>query len=241
MAGELRTPAGVQAYSLPRSHVTTSGAPIAVPAAAPAGVLHWRRFPLDEPYRAVPLVRAGDTLRAVLPAQPAAGKVEYFLELHGRDTLRVPAAETVVLRYRGEVPASALVPHVLLMFLSMLVALRAGLGAALGRDEPWLAWATLAGFTVGGMIFGPIVQKHAFGAYWTGVPFGWDLTDNKTLIMWLAWLAAVLVPTARPRARRTLVVAAAVLTIVVYLIPHSVQGSQLDYEAQADSAVAERG
>jgi len=231
--GELQTAAGARDFELPRSHVTTRGADIVVPAAEAAGTLFWRRYPLDEPYRAVALERAGDSLRAVLPPQPPAGKVEYFLELHGADTVRVPADRTAVLRYRGEVPVGALLPHVLLMFLSMLVALRAGLGAATGRDEPGLAWATLLGFTVGGMSFGPIVQKHAFGAYWTGVPFGWDLTDNKTLIMWLAWLLACLVPLLKPRLRRALVVAAAVLTIVVYLIPHSMQGSELDYEAEA--------
>ena len=35
---------------------------------------------------------------------------------------------------------------------------------------------------VGGFILGPLVQNYAFGELWTGVPFGWDLTDNKTLI-----------------------------------------------------------
>ena len=27
---------------------------------------------------------------------------------------------------------------------------------------------------VGGFILGPIVQKNAFDAYWTGIPFGWE-------------------------------------------------------------------
>ena len=36
------------------------------------------------------------------------------------------------------------------------------------------------------------VQKAAFGAYWTGFPFGYDLTDNKTVLMWLAWVLAAL-------------------------------------------------
>jgi hypothetical protein len=89
--------------------------------------------------------------------------------------------------------------------------------------------------TVGGMVLGPIVQKYAFGAYWTGFPWGYDLTDNKTLIMWLAWIAACAV-LGRPRrkdvpgwkGRLTVFAAAAVMT-VVYLIPHSLRGSQLDY------------
>jgi hypothetical protein len=82
-------------------------------------------------------------------------------------------------------------------------------------------------------VLGPIVQKHAFGAYWTGWPVGEDLTDNKTLGMWLAWLAAVVVfrlrKTPFDRIARATTVAAALLMITVYLVPHSLRGSQLDY------------
>jgi len=227
--GELQTAAGARSYELPRSHITTSGAPVIVPAVVPAGTLHWRRYPLDEPYRVIPLARSGNSLSAVLPPQLPAGKVEYFLELPGAATPRLPADRTVVLRYRGDVPVATLVPHILLMFISMLVAVRAALGVAAGRNETRLPWIALAGFTVGGLILGPIVQKHAFGAYWTGWPFGPDLTDDKTAVMWLAWLLACLLPLRKPRWRGALIVGAALVTLAVYLIPHSAQGSELDY------------
>ncbi|NJD09054.1 MAG: hypothetical protein FIB01_00970 [Gemmatimonadetes bacterium] len=232
VSGELQTPAGARPYELSRSHVTTSGAPVRIPAAVPAGTLLWRRYPLDEPFRQIPLTRIGDELAAVLPPQPPAGKVEYYLELPGAATSRLPADRTVVLRYRGEVPLVALIPHIIFMFLSMLIAVRAALGAATGRDEGRLAWVALTGFTIGGLILGPIVQKYAFGAYWTGWQFGPDLTDDKTAFMWLAWLIACLLPRWRPRWRRALIVTAAVVTVAVYLIPHSAQGSELDYTRQ---------
>jgi hypothetical protein len=41
------------------------------------------------------------------------------------------------------------------------------------------------------MILGPVVQKFAFGEYWTGFPFGTDLTDNKTLIAFIGWIIAL--------------------------------------------------
>ena len=50
---------------------------------------------------------------------------------------------------------------------------------------------TLVLFTAGGMILGPVVQYYAFGDLWTGIPFGWDLTDNKTLIALIFWILAV--------------------------------------------------
>jgi hypothetical protein len=139
-----------------------------------------------------------------------------------------------------------LIPHIAFMFFGVLIAWRAGLGAiaqpvGLGR----LAWWAFGLFTIGGMILGPIVQKYAFGEYWTGVPFGWDLTDNKTLVMWMAWLIAAVVLPKLKRARdqevggpqragavaRGLVLLASIVTVGVYLIPHSVQGSELNYEA----------
>ena len=139
------------------------------------------------------------------------------------------------MRFKAPVPAWALVPHILIIFLARLVGVRTGLAAAFGRPEMRrLAQITLAGITVGGMILGPVVQKYAFGAFWTGWPFGYDLTDNKTLVMFLAWLVALLVvataPARKDRFARTVVILATVVMIAVYLVPHSLRGSQLDYD-----------
>jgi hypothetical protein len=221
--------------SLQRTHSTTSGAPAAVPAmdADLEGMLYWRRYPTTNPFAALPLRREGAELAAALPAEPPAGKVEYYLHLKaGAATARVPSnpGETVILRYHGPVPLGVLAPHIAVMFLAMLVGVRAGLGAALGTGEHRsLALWTLAALTLGGLLLGPVTQKYAFGAFWTGVPFGWDLTDNKTLIMWVGWAVAGVSVARRWRAARWLVVLASVVMIAVYLVPHSVRGSQLDY------------
>jgi hypothetical protein len=240
LTGAVRAGTGTLAYELPRSHETTSGAPVSIRALRPEGVLVWRRHPTRDPFQAIALVRRGSALAATLPPQPAAGRVEYYLELYGAgtDTLRVPEREAAVLRFRGPVPLALLVPHILMMFLSMLIAVRTALGALARRNEPRLAWLALLGFTIGGLMLGPMVQKRAFGAYWTGVPWGWDLTDNKTLVMWAAWLVACLLPLRWPRARRSLVLAASAITLAVYLIPHSARGSQLDYERTGSGAVS---
>ena len=148
--------------------------------------------------------------------------------------VRVPAGEPIVMRFKGDVPALVLIPHVVTMFLSMMIGIRAALAASLGRPESRrYAWVTLVGITLGGLVLGPIVQKYAFGAYWTGWPFGTDLTDDKTLGMWLAWVAAVVVLGRRrdpaDRVARGTTIAAALVMIAVYLVPHSLRGSQLDY------------
>ncbi|MCB9465778.1 MAG: hypothetical protein H6682_18955 [Candidatus Eisenbacteria bacterium] len=173
---------------------------------------------------------------ATLPPQPSAGKLEYFVTLtHENEEHRLPeSGEVVVIRYKDHVPLWILIPHVAMMFFAVLFGMRAGLGALFGpTGMKRQAWVALVGMTIGGMILGPIVQKHAFGAYWTGFPFGGDWTDNKTLVMWLVWVVAAIAIGRGPRPERAIArVAVAIAALVmtsVYLIPHSTRGSELDY------------
>lgn len=230
-------------YRLLTSAYTTSDARIAVPDPGPAvtGRLYDKRYPTDDPFTETALVRDAGELAGWIPAEAAAGKVEYYVELETPETvLRLPEGDdgTVVLRFKDTVPAWILLPHVLFMFVAMLIGVRAGLGALFDAGSVRrLAWITFAGLTIGGMILGPIVQKYAFGAFWTGFPLGYDLTDNKTLLMWLAWLGALVVVgrgerRERLRYGRWAVAAATVVMLVVYLIPHSLRGSELDYDAE---------
>jgi len=137
--------------------------------------------------------------------------------------------DPIIIRFKAHVPAAILVPHIFFMFFSMLLSTRTGLAAWVRSDATTrYAWFTLSFFLLGGMILGPIVQKYAFDAYWTGWPFGHDLTDNKTLIAVLGWVVAIWRQKAKGNARAWFI-AAAVIQILVYLIPHSVLGSELDF------------
>jgi MFS family permease len=116
------------------------------------------------------------------------------------------------------------------MFAAMVLSLRTGL-AGLRKEEGLkaYAWITFLTLFTGGMILGPVVQYYAFGAFWTGFPTGHDLTDNKTLIAIVFWIAA-LIAVHRSEKGRFFVIAASIVLIAVYLIPHSLLGSELDYE-----------
>jgi len=233
-------------YRLPRSDRGRGGLRVSVPVPAPGGEarLEWRRYPTNEPFQELPMeVVNGARLEATVPGQPPAGKVEYRIVLHaGEETLVIPDGEPVVARFRGDVPAAVLVPHILAMFLSMLVSTRA-LFEVLRPRAPsarGLVLTAMALLVVGGFILGPIVQKFAFGALWTGWPFGHDLTDNKTLIAFLAWLPAALAA-ASGRRTRLAVVLGWVVMMGVFLIPHSMRGSQLDWsEGQQPIPATER-
>lgn len=224
-------------YSLPRSHDTGEAAPVwmAIPDRQVKGLLRWRRLEADDAWTEKAMTRSADTLIASLPSQPPAGKLEYFVELTTEsERVMIPREQAAVLRFKGAVPPWALLPHIALMFIAMLVAVRAGLDAIwlTGRLRGLTWWAT-GTLLLGGFVFGPMVEGYAFGTPWTGVPLGWDLTDNKTLVAMLFWLAAAFIAGWRKQgitpAARWAVVIATIVLIGAFTIPHSSYGSALDY------------
>ncbi|MDD3742714.1 MAG: hypothetical protein PHX54_03725, partial [Lentimicrobiaceae bacterium] len=96
-----------------------------------------------------------------------------------------------------------------------------------------LSWLTLIFLFIGGLVFGPIVQKYAFGAYWTGFPFGYDLTDNKTAIAFVFWAWAVYKLWRNPEKHGWALLASIVL-MLIYIIPHSTLGSEIDHTVVND-------
>ncbi len=253
--GQIEIASEVENYRLIRSEETTRPARVAIPDLGPngAGTVFYKRYPTDDPFTALEMQREegedGAELVAYLPAQPAAGKLEYYLEIEGAGgRQRIPTLgegvggdDNILIRFKDPVPTPLLVSHVMFMFFSVLIGMRAGLAAIVAPGNMRkLSWITLTGLTIGGMVLGPFVQKYAFGEYWTGFPWGYDLTDNKMLIMFLAWMVACSTVGLRPKKKegvgRVVVVAAAVVMTAVYMIPHSMRGSELDYSA-VDSGV----
>jgi hypothetical protein len=221
--------------TLERSYSITGRQPVivAAPDAAVTGTVRWRRFPSRDAWRDEPMVRQGDVLEArlppaPLPLMPPAGKLEFRVRLaRGAETTAFPD-RPVVSRFKGDVPAWILVPHIVAMFFGMLCSNRAAFAAVWGGPTRTVALVTVALLVFGGLVLGPVVQKLAFGAYWTGIPWGYDLTDNKTLIAGVVWIAAAW-RLRRDRPARALVALAAVVTLVVFAIPHSVWGSEVKW------------
>jgi hypothetical protein len=220
-------------YRLLRSHGGQTDAPIEIRILDPEvrGALVWKRLKTLDEWTESAMQRDGELLRATLPNQPPAGKLEYYIRLTRHDDMiTVPKDQDLVIRFKGAVPDVVMIPHILLMFAAMLVSTRAALEALSkrGKIRNYALWAAGLLF-LGGMIMGPVVQKYAFGALWTGVPFGWDLTDNKTLIAMIGWAIAVYA-TSRGKLARFCVIFAAVLLLAIFSIPHSLGGSELNYE-----------
>jgi len=159
-----------------------------------------------------------------------AGKIQYYFEITDNDgTKTYLKDEPIVVRFKGAVPSSVLIPHIFFMFFAMLLGNLAGI-LAIFKNQRYKFYTNITVLTlfVGGMILGPWVQWYAFGEAWAGVPFAWDLTDNKTLLAFIFWLVAFFVN--RKKEKPVYTIVACIVMLIVYSIPHSMYGSQLDPE-----------
>lgn len=218
-------------FKLPRSQngITDAMISIDLPVADAIGEVTYKRYNSPDEFTTVKMHQENDLLVAWLPKQPAAGKIEYGVKIFSPDNeLIFETPEHILIRFKDNVPPYVLIPHIFFIFFAMLLSTLTGFYAIGGQKSyKFYTMLTLVFFLVGGMIMGPILQKFAFGEFWTGFPFGMDLTDNKTLIAFLLWVAAWVGN--RKKERRYLVIAAAVVNLIIALIPHSLLGSELDY------------
>lgn len=200
------------------------------------GIVEWRLFKkIGDEWKTIEMKNENGLLTAYLPNQPPAGKIEYRVALIDKGEKLYITKENVIIRFKGDVPAWALIPHVVGMFGAMLLSARTAL--EFFNKQPQykkLTLWTLGLIIVGGIIFGPIVQKFAFDAWWTGWPFGNDLTDNKTLAAFIAWTVAA-VAVYKSKNPRFWVLAAAILLLITFMIPHSLLGSELNYNAPSSN------
>ncbi|MCD6661466.1 MAG: hypothetical protein LT105_14990 [Lentimicrobium sp.] len=221
-------------YKLIRTYGGPDNAEISIkePTGKISGTMRFKRFKSFDEWSEVSMVNMGGKIVAYIPHQPPAGKVEYQITLtDGINSVQL-TEEPIIIRFKGHVPAAALIPHIILMFLAMLFATRTGIEAIIKGDRTLsLSIYTTVFLLIGGLILGPIVQKYAFGAYWTGWPLGTDLTDNKTAVAFLAWVLAIYMLW-KNREKRGWALAAAIILLLIYLIPHSMMGSEIDHTIQ---------
>ncbi len=218
-------------FELPRSHGGDTDCPVELNLPEQfEGNIIWRKFPTENSWESLSLVRKDGLLTTSLPHQPPAGKLEYHLELKADgNIIDLGDEENVVVRFKGSVPGWAQIPHILLMVLTVIWS-TATIFFALGNLPVYKRYMgmTILFLLLGGFVFGPIVQKFAFGQYWTGWPLGEDLTDNKVLFPLIAFVVAWFLR--KKSYSRWLAIGASLVMLAVYLIPHSMNGSELDHE-----------
>lgn len=219
-------------FKLIRSHGGEDDCTIAleIPNKKITGVVEYKKFPSKASWTKIEMERENDKLTGVLPHLPPAGKYEYKITLE-KDGKAYPLndSQPVIIRFKGDVPGGVLIPHIFFMFFAMFLGNLAGI-MALFKEAQFKLFTNIAviALFIGGMILGPLVQLYAFGEAWAGIPFAWDLTDNKTLLAFIFWLLAFFMN--RKKDRPVFTIVASIVMLIVYSIPHSMYGSQLDPE-----------
>ena len=194
------------------------------------GTVKYRIFRSKDEWKTINMVRKDETLFAELPHLPPAGKFEYIVTVNDGSKDYQLYETPVVIRYKGAVPLYILIPHIIFMFTAMLYSTRTGIEAIFKGSRTFrYTKVTLVSLFIGGLVLGPIVQKYAFGDFWTGWPFGGDWTDNKTIFAFLFWAIAGFALHKNKQNRLWPIIASIVL-LSIYMIPHSMGGSELDPE-----------
>jgi hypothetical protein len=246
LEGEIATASGPVRFLFVRSGTVDVDLPAVLIDPVPSGItgrVEYRRFKSNDDWSVLPMrpgtfsfERRGRSssvagIGAALPGLPErAGKYEILVRISDGEggLVSLTGDRPVYARFKAEVPNWALVAHILAIFISMTFAIRTVLEAAVDGEYRWMLWATIASLLAGAFLLGPLVQWYAFGVWWSGIPFGYDWTDNKVLVSLLAWgLAAYL--NRGGRGNRRAIYAAGVVTLLVYFIPHSIFGSEYDY------------
>ena len=202
---------------------------LAIPDTTIKGQIQYRRFKSYDNWTTAPMVRTGDNLTGSLPHQAIAGKVMYNVTLiKGKEQVLLND-DPAVLRFKGHVPIFILLPHILIIFLAMLFSTVTGIEVITNGAHTYIyTWITLITLLIGGLILGPIVQKFSFDVYWAGWPFGHDLTDNKSVVAFI-FLVIALIMQQLNHSRKFWTVLASVVLLIVFLIPHSMLGSEIDF------------
>ena len=239
MTGKVTISGEVIKYKLIRTYDGSDDAQVVIPVSDTAitGEYQFMRVRSNDTWTVVPMKRTGGDLTASIPHQPIAGKVMYQVTLIKGDQKYLLNEKPAVIRYKGSIPMWILILHILLIFSAMLFSTRTGLEVIFRGKYTWsYSWVTIITLTLGGLVLGPIVQKYSFNVYWSGWPFGQDLTDNKSLVAFIFWVIAIIVQY-RNREKKIWSLVAAIILLVVFLIPHSMLGSEYDFTKEKKTEI----
>jgi len=182
---------------------------------------------------------------ACFPEFKKGTKIKYWITVSTVEgpKVRIPAdpGKFAVLRYKGKASNLAVGAHVAFMFgafFFMAMSFLAAIDILRGREDKKNAvraarWALVTSF-IGGWPLGFILNHQTFGTLWEGFPFGYDITDNKTQVIFILWLASLLlawgsfIGTGEEKDRlgrkawALSIVACFVVSLALFILPHSI-------------------
>jgi len=192
------------------------------------------------PYQSMEMVLGANGYYARLPALDKGRKWYYHIDIYRVNAIiaTIPVSGDQFIKFKGHVSPFVLIPHIACMFATIffgLLTVFTAVDYSRGRGElkrsVKFLFLTIVFSFIGGFPLGYLVAYQAFGQGWAGIPVGWDITDNKTVILFLFWLISFIIAFRGlksgssgidPRKYLLLVGLSFFVTILTFLIPHSI-------------------
>ena len=212
--------------------------------AEPGSLKVYLKYYRDDEFHTLEMSRleGTDYFGVELPGGTLGSRTYYYLEAFdgGGNHLVIPEKATedftneydyFKIRFEGEAAFILLLLHIVLMIAVLFLLIHALYYAMYylqtndkGEHIVKTVNAGLITFFITGFPIGWIIEKQVLGNYWEGIPFGWDITDSKTLIIMVLWLIFIILHRMSKislRAYARWVIINTLITILLFLIPHS--------------------
>jgi hypothetical protein len=192
-----------------------------------------------------------DVFVASIPHHKKGTKAWYYIEAQKQIddkklTVSLPDRKStnfdpILLKFEGAVPPFIIFSHVFsnfaAIFFSVLAVWKAidlEKGKSTLKKSVVFSLLTFVFLFLGFFVIGCALNYFAFGSLWEAFPFGSDVTDSKSQIVLLLWLVTLLLvkgtilgknPSKNlvsEKTYSTMVIISFVVTVVMYLIPHSI-------------------
>jgi hypothetical protein len=192
------------------------------------------------PYKKVEMAFTRDGFIVELPILERGHRWYYHIDAIQNNVkiAQLPPDGDQFIKFKGRVSPALLVPHILFMFATIffgIMAVFTAIDYSRAAGEPGRAvrflLLTLISAALGGFVFGPPVTYQTFGEGWGGWPVGSDWTDTKTEVFFLFWLLPLILSwkslrggtmSISPRIYSSLVIVSFTVTLITFLIPHSI-------------------
>lgn len=191
------------------------------------------------------MVQVGDgQWEARLPDGGMGARLLYAFEVvrSDGDTRRLPeeSGSFFLIKFKGTYSSLVLILHIAAMFGSfffMFMSFFSAIEILKGTEDQrrtvgFARWVLILSF-LGGWPLGFILNYQAFGVLWEAFPFGFDITDNKTQLMFVFWLISLLLvrgsflgrdiksDTLGPKGFAFAVIVSFVVSLFLFIVPHS--------------------
>ncbi len=199
---------------------------------------------LDGSFKIIPFNQFKDTpyYVAIVPGDKRGSRNYYYITAIDNEGNKVILPEQnnkdkmKLYQLRSEGKASFILKllHIMLMLTTLIILIHAlyySISYLKNRDEDIplklknLVFWGIVTFFITGFPIGWIIEYQVLGNFWEGIPFGWDITDNKTLLILIYWLAVFIPFGLKKIASSTmakLIIFGTIFTLVLFIIPHSI-------------------